>query len=279
MPRPELPALRSLAWVYCSVTQRLALTTLSAIEREIGASTRPGLEHPVAHARLAWWREECERTARGRPGHPLTRELLALFAPLGAAPLASLPGLVDTAAWDLAGATFETGRELVGYCERWSAALIAPLVRLAAPDSPLAQAHDLGVKLRQIEMLLSLARDARAGRLRLPLDELERAGVSPESLARPPWPPALTELLRARHRELRAALGVTVEALPPFVRQRLRGVIVWAALACIASARAEKRLPHASRPRDQQAPLDGWRAWRAARQVDSPREPGRARAS
>ena len=276
MPRPELSATRRLAWLYCSAPQRLALSSLTALEQEIGASLRPGVDHQIAHARLDWWREECERTAHGRASHPLTRELAALFSPMGAEPLKGLTGLVDTAVWDLSGATFEQRQELTAYCQRWSAAVLAPLIRLAVPDvraaSPQMDVHalalSLGVSLREIELLLALASDARAGRLRIPLDELERAGVHPASLAQPPWPGALVDLLRERHRELRSALGEALEAVAPSVRKPLRGLIVWAALVCTASARAEKRLPKASAPRDQHAPLDGWRAWRAARRVD-----------
>jgi len=276
MPRPELSATRRLAGLYCSAPQRLALSSLTALEQEIGASLRPGVDHQIAHARLDWWREECERTAHGRASHPLTRELAALFSPMGAEPLQGLTGLVDTAVWDLSGATFDQRQELTAYCQRWSAALLPPLIRLALPDTRAAQVDvqplSLGVSLREIELLLALAFDARAGRLRIPLDELERAGVPPESLAQPPWPRALGDLLRERHRELRSALGGALEALAPSVRKPLRGLIVWAALACSASARAEKRLPQASGPRDQHAPLDGWRAWRTARRVD--RYPG-----
>jgi phytoene synthase len=281
MRRPELSPTRSLAWLYSSTAQRSAIAALTALEREIGSSLRPGLDHQVAHARLAWWREEFVRTAGGHPTHPLTRELAALFAspgpaPLpGSAPLAGLDGLVGTAVWDLSCATFETRRELTGYCERWSAAMIAPLVSLAslalpvAASVPAAQVQALGVSLREIELLLALASDARSGRLRVPLDELERARVSPESLARPPWPPELVELLRRRHQELRAALGATLAALGPDARQALRGLIVWATIACAASARVEKRLPQESSARDHDAPFDGWRAWRAARRVNA----------
>jgi len=268
MPQPELSATRSLAWLYSSATQRLAITALTALEREIGESLRPGLDHHVAHTRLAWWREECARTAQGYPNHPLTRQVSALFAPLGAQPLEGLGGLVDTAVWDLSCATFNTRPELTAYCERWSAAVIAPLMRLALPGDPPPHARAFGVSLREIELLLALAPDARAGRLRLPLDELERAGVLPESVARPPWAPALAALLRDRHHELRVALGDAVGSLPSELRRPLRGLIVWATMACIASARAEKRLPRESRPRDHHAPLDGWRAWRAARRLD-----------
>ena len=270
MPPPDLSPTRSLAWLYSSTGQRPALAALSALETEIRASLRPGLDHQVAHARLAWWGEECARTAEGRPVHPLTRELAALFAspgsaPLRLAPLAGLAGFVDTAVWDLSRATFDTRSELTGYCERWSAAMIGPLVSLALPDSPAVPASALGVPLREIGLLLALAADARSGRLRVPLDELERTRTPPESLAQPPWPPALAELLRQRHRELRESLGAALQALPPAARPALRGLIVWADLACVASARAERRLPQASTARDHHAPLDGWRAWRAAR--------------
>ncbi|HEY1873290.1 MAG TPA: squalene/phytoene synthase family protein [Steroidobacteraceae bacterium] len=277
MRQPDPSPTRRLAWLYSSTVQRPVLAALLALEREIGASLRPGLDHQVAHTRLAWWREECARTAQGSPAHPLTRELVALFAPpapapvgsgaVGSAPLAGLAGFVDTAVWDLSCATFETRRELTGYCERWSAAMIAPLVSLALPDVPTAQARALGVSLRETELLLALAADARSGRLRLPLDELERAHLTPESLAQPPWPPALAELLRHRHQELRASLDAALDALPPAARPALRGLIVWATLASTALVRAEQRLPRESTARDHHAPLDGWRAWRVARRV------------
>src|SRR6516162_6378626 len=215
MRQPELSATRRLAWLYSSAQQRLAIAGLTALEREIGASLRPGLDHQVAHTRLEWWREECARTAHGHPTHPLTRELAGLFAPQGGAPLHDLGGLVDTAVWDLARATFDTRPELAAYCERWSAAMIVPLVRLAAPGSSFAQVPALGASLREIELLLSLAADARAGRLRVPLDELERAQVPPETLAHPPWPAPLATLLHKRHAELRAVVAAAVEALTP----------------------------------------------------------------
>jgi phytoene synthase len=266
--RPELPPARRLASLYSAPALRQALAALTALEREIGASLRRGIDHQLAHTRLAWWREECGRTAAGHATHLLTRELSALFVPLRTQPPAGLAGLVDAAVWDLSCATFDTRRELRAYCERWTAAVIAPLVQLAAPDTPAAHMQALGVNLREIELLFALGADARLGRLRLPLDELAAAQVAPECLARPPWPHALTELLRRRHRELRTALTDTVDTLPAEPRRALRGLIVWVSLDCTASMRAEARLPGESRPRDHQGPLDGWRAWRAARRVD-----------
>src|SRR6516225_6124755 len=94
---PDASAARALAWLYSPPLQRPALEALCGIEGEIAASVAPGLDHQVAHARLAWWREECTRCAAGRPAHPLTRALGECFAGRDRAPLAGLAGLVDTA--------------------------------------------------------------------------------------------------------------------------------------------------------------------------------------
>jgi phytoene synthase len=268
---PEASAARTLALLYSTVAERPVLAALWAIEKEIGASLRSGLDHQVAHSRLAWWREECTRCAAGQPRHPLTRSLRAALPPGATGALGGLTGLVDAAAWDLAAATFGTRRELRAYCERWAGAVIAPLLELAAPAAPSATARELGAALRELELLAHLARDARAGRLRLPLDELAALRAEPAAVARPPWPPPLAARLRERHQELRAALGAAVRSLTPAVQPALRGLLVWAALACAHSRRAAQRLPAAPAGSDHHSPLDAWRAWRAARRADAGR--------
>lgn len=265
--KPDSGSARALAWVYSPAAQQPPLAALCAIEREIGANLRPGLDHQVAHARLAWWREECARCVQGSPSHPLTRELRASVPPAALPALAGVAGLVDAAVWDLATATFGTRRELDGYCERWSTAMVTPLACCAVPPLAAGTARELGRNLRELELLLALAGDARAGRIRVPLDALERAGVAPEELAQPPWRDALAGLLRERHRELRAALAAGVHALTPAGQAGLRGLVVWAAVTAGHSLRAEQGLPRAGFMREPHLLLDGWRAWRAARRT------------
>lgn len=261
---PKGGGARALASIYCPADQRALLGALLGIEREIGASLRAGLDHAIAHARLAWWREELARAATGRPGHPLTREVGLRLAAAAPACLAALAGLVDLAEWDLACATFTARAEVTDYCERWGAAILVPLATHTAAAAAL---RAIGTSLREIELLLSLPADAHVGRVRLPLDELEPLGVSPGQLARPPWPQPLAQLLRARHGELRTALAAGVAWLAPAVQPALRGVIVWAALAARHSARSARRLPYASLAGEHHALLDGWHAWQAARRA------------
>ncbi|HEX4269167.1 MAG TPA: squalene/phytoene synthase family protein [Steroidobacteraceae bacterium] len=262
--KPEADTPRFLAWLYSTPAQQPVLAALCAIEREVATSLRPGLDHQVAHTRLEWWREECARCAAGSPAHPLTRELrgdLQRLAPAARVDsvLAELSGLTDAATWDLARATFEHRAELTAYCRRWAAAMVAPL------GAPEVDWTDFGAALRELELLGHLARDAGAGRVRIPLDELEQAAVAPQAVATPPWPRGLVEILQRRHQTLRRQLAAAVAGLAPPIQQSGRGILVWAALAWQASHRAERALPRAAGASIASAAAANWRAWRAAR--------------
>jgi phytoene synthase len=254
---------RYLAWLYSPEAQQPVLAKLCEIESEIAGSLRPGIDHHVAHARLQWWQEECERCAQGRPVHPLTRDLVKEYGAAATqqpSPLAGLSGFVDTAVWDLAGATFETRKELAAYCERWAAAMFE-----TAAAQVVLRWRVLGAAVREIELLADLAREAHAGRVRIPLDELDRAGLEVSSVAKPPWPGPLVTLLRERHEALRATVRESIAALGREEQARFRGLLVWAALSWQQSARAQRALPGIILPRRYHALADGWLAWRAAR--------------
>ena len=278
--KPEAHTPRFLAWLYSTPSQQPALAALCGIEREIGESLRAGADHHVAHTRLQWWREECHRCAAGNPAHPLTRELRAhLQRPASAAGvdahLAGLSGLVDIATWDLASATFARREELTAYCRRWSAAMVTPLASGDDGEAPTGAAETgwsaLGATLCELELLGRLAADARSGRLRIPLDELEQAGLAPGAIATPPWPRELVAILRARHQTLRQQLAGAVAGVSPAAQQSSRGLLVWAALAWQASLRAERSLPHPPRASIARAAAANWLAWRAARAAASGR--------
>lgn len=282
---PDWHPARYLASLYSTPNERVVLDALFGIESEIVASLQGGLDHNVAHIRLQWWREECERTARGAPVHPLTRALAAAST----SSLDGLSGFVDTAVWDLANATFETRRELTAYCERWATAMVvtAGTVTWGRADAPRATPADsppratpadtpsrtawlaIGVAMHEIEMLANLASEAQSGRLRVPLDELERAGVEPERIAKLPWPTELTPILTGRHEALRAQLARGVADVARTDQLIGRGLLVWTALAWRRSIRAQQALPGLASASRLETVADGWLAWRAARRATS----------
>jgi 15-cis-phytoene synthase len=260
---------RYFAWLYSGERMQAILKPLFGIEAQINAALQPGLEHSVAHARLTWWAEEAQRLRAGAAVHPLCRELLAL-QPAGSTAGPDLSGLVDVAIWDLASATFETGKELAGYCDRWAHAVTQLAAGWTVPElpPPLTQefARSLGVALCELDMLIALQHSARVGRVRLPLDELAALDVPPDALSQTPWPRALTERLRERHRQLRGQLAAScAQPSLPGQRAALRGLLVWANLMQQHSRRAEGALPRTWRRSRWDGIGDALRAWRAAR--------------
>jgi phytoene/squalene synthetase len=285
---PELQSARYFASLYAAPAERPALDALFGIEREVFDSLRPGLDHHVAHTRLQWWREECERAARGGAAHPLIRTLITALGDSHAKSipqLAGLCGIVDVATWDLASATFETRRELEAYCQRWAAAMIEPLVAAAMPGAStstggaagsadlLASAQrsaawqELGAAICEIELLAGLARDANTGRIRLPLNELESANVDTNALAKQPWPETPAALIRSRLTSLRADIERSVSGLSREYQQALRGLLVWASLSWRAAQRMENALPNRLQPGRFDGISEAWYAWRIARRA------------
>jgi phytoene/squalene synthetase len=268
VPPVEAGSARYFAWLYAGAARREPLELLLTIEREIETSLRAGLEHHVAHLRLEWWREECARFARGTPVHPATRRLRELAGDRAAT--FDLRGLVDAAAWDLAAAPGDTRAELEGVCDRWARAMIVPFA-LAGAHAPQGSVETetalrrAGRALREMEQLRALASDARIGRLRLPLDELDALGVAPRALATPPWPEPLNQHLRARFAALRRACADAWGTLDSSLRASLPGLAAWCAVEAASSGRAAARLPQPWQERRRHALSNAVRAWRAAR--------------
>jgi hypothetical protein len=121
--------------------------------------------------------------------------------------------------------------------------------------------------VREIEMLSHLAREAHYGRLRVPLDELESVKADPGVLAKPPWPAAVVELLRARHQSLRGEITRALGEVDREQQPDVRGLLVWAALARRSSQRAERALPDRLLMGKFDAIADAWFAWRIARRA------------
>ncbi|KQT57253.1 phytoene synthase [Methylobacterium sp. Leaf456] len=134
----------------------------------------------------------------GRPeNHPADRALadvLAAHAIPEALPRALLEGL----AWDTQGRRYATLSELSAYGARVAGAVGAmmSLVMGVRESAALARACDLGVAMQFTNIARDVGEDARAGRLYLPLDWLDEAGIDPAAfLAEPQATPALRNIV------------------------------------------------------------------------------------
>ncbi|GJE28546.1 phytoene/squalene synthase family protein [Methylobacterium organophilum] len=145
-------------------------------------------------AAVARLRERLRLAYAGRPGnHPADRALAAIVA-RHAIPEALPAALLEGLAWDAEGRRYADLPALSAYAARVAGAVGAMMCLIMGTRDPkvLARACDLGVAMQLTNIARDVGEDARAGRLYLPLDWLDAAGLAPdELLARPQPSPAL----------------------------------------------------------------------------------------
>ena len=140
-----------------------------------------------------------DRAALGRPADsPVDRAFARVLAETGM-PRELPDALIEGLAWDADARRYATLGDLVSYAARVAAAvgaMMCVLMKARAPEM-LGWACDLGVAMQFTNIARDVGEDARAGRLYLPLDWLEEAGLDPDRLlAEPAFSPALGAVVR-----------------------------------------------------------------------------------
>jgi phytoene synthase len=225
----EAPALR-LALAFAPAGTATLIELVWAIDAEIASSARAGIDHGVAHARLAWWHGEIERLAAGRPSHPLCRRLLALA---GAAPdYAAFAARVTAAELALVGYAPAGLDELDAWFDRADGAReILAAQAIVRERQPLLTAYGRALG-RGLGLAAALARNDA-----LLLGDLERGALAARA---------------------RTALQEALSALAPADRAAQR----------VGLVRADLALDQLDRPDRTAAPLRQlWLAWRSARRA------------
>jgi phytoene synthase len=134
-------------------------------------------------AALAALRERIVRACAGRPlPDPADRAFAAVAARCAIPPELPL-ALLEGLAWDVAGRRYASLDALTDYAVRvaGTVGMMMALVMGARTPEALARACDLGVAMQFSNIARDVGEDARAGRLYLPLDWLQAAGIDPDS--------------------------------------------------------------------------------------------------
>ena len=137
-------------------------------------------------------RDRLDLVYAGRPRNaPADRAFAAVVEEFDM-PRALPEALLEGLAWDAMGRRYDTLSDLRAYSARVAAAvgaMMCVLMRVRDADA-LARACDLGVAMQLTNIARDVGEDARAGRLYLPLDWLDEAGLDPEAFLADPQPSA-----------------------------------------------------------------------------------------
>lgn len=144
-------------------------------------------------------RERLDLIYAGRPeARPSDRAFAAVVQGFDM-PRALPDALLEGLAWDAMGRRYATLADLHAYSARVASSvgvMMCVLMRVRDPDA-LARAADLGLAMQLTNIARDVGEDARAGRLFLPLDWLQEAGVDPEGFLADPRPsPGLARVTR-----------------------------------------------------------------------------------
>lgn len=128
---------------------------------------------------LQAWREELRRVYHGVPRHPVSRALAASCGEFGI-PESSFADLIDGCEADLAFTPPCGQRELEQYCDLVATSMGRICLSVFAPTDPRATlwARDLSHALQVTNILRDVREDNERGRIYLPQEWLEDAGVA-----------------------------------------------------------------------------------------------------
>ncbi len=195
------------SFLFLPPVKRHAATALYAFCREVAdvATSDPAL----SRIKLAWWRTEVASAYHGDPQHPVARAL-ATAARNFNLPHEKLNEILSGREIDVMRERYADFASLKLYCERTMGIvgeLSAEIFGYADRNS-VAHARELGIAFQLTNIIRRIREDARQGKIYVPLDELERFGISISDVLACRETPRLSELIEfqiARAREFYAS--------------------------------------------------------------------------
>jgi len=219
------------SFLFLPEDKRRAITALYAFCREVDDVVDDSSDAATARATLAWWRQELAAAFHGTPQHPVARAL-ADVAPRFNLAEARLSEIIDGMQMDLDHHHYPTFDALQLYCHR-----VAGVVGLLSAEifgyqdrRTLEYAADLGLAFQLTNIIRDVGEDARRDRIYLPLDELERHGVSLDDIARSRETDSFRRLMEFQIERAQSYYRDAFAKLPAKDRRAQRTGIIMAAI-------------------------------------------------
>jgi phytoene synthase len=200
-------------WDFCRAVD-------DAVDQVVPEHERRGQLGPAAHAQaaahLTMWREELDAIYAGTAATPQGRGLQPFVQPFHL-PRRQFELLIDGVEMDLEHDRYATFAALTGYCRRVASTVGLICVEIFGYRDARARnyAEDLGLALQLTNIIRDVAEDLRSGRVYLPLEDLQRFGVSESDLKAGKVTPGIAALLRFECDRARGCYERAASELPP----------------------------------------------------------------
>lgn len=171
------------SFLFLPKDKRLAITALYAFCREVDDIADAEMDNKIKLVKLEWWRSEIESLFEGSAHHPVTQALTSHIKKFNLDKKYFLE-IIDGMEMDLQRVRFANFEELNLYCYR-----VAGVVGLLSASifgfkdaQTLKYAKKLGLALQLTNIIRDIYEDSLRDRLYLPLDELEKFGVTEKQI-------------------------------------------------------------------------------------------------
>jgi phytoene synthase len=219
------------SFLFLPPPRRRAITALYAFCREVDDVVDELHDEGVAQTKLAWWRQEIDRTFTGSPQHPVAQALVPVVREF-ALPEEHFQTVIDGMAMDLARTRYLDFAALELYCHR-----VAGVVGLMSAEifgytdrGTAGYARDLGIAFQLTNICRDVGEDARRGRIYLPQEDLSRFGVAPSALLRAEYSDAFRSLMAFEVERTQSWYDKAMAQLAPADRSAQRTGLIMAAI-------------------------------------------------
>jgi len=257
------------SFLFLPAERRRAITALYAYCREVDDVVDETSETQLAAAKLAWWRAEVANLFAGNPQHPVTKALSPFLKSFSISK-EHLGEIIDGMEMDLTQTRYLDWPGLERYCHR-----VAGVVGLLAAGifgyrdpRTLEYARELGIAFQLTNIIRDVGEDARKNRIYLPIEDLQKFGVTAADLLGARHSEAFVALMRFQAERARAWYAKALAALPAADRRAQRPGLIMAAIYRALLAEIEREGFQVLARRTSLTPLRklwiAWKTWLAA---------------
>lgn len=246
--------------------RRAAINALYAFCREVDDVVDECSEPQLAAIKLSWWKTELDRLFQGQAQHPVSKALAARMKDYGL-PQESFHEIIAGVEMDLTQNRYASWSDLDLYCDRVAGAVGLLSARIFGTVSPatLDYAITLGRALQYTNIIRDVGDDARKGRIYLPAEAMQQAGLDAGSILRFEHSPALSQLLHEMAGRAHQLYDKAIATLPAGERRAQRPGLMMAAIYRDLLRLLESESFQIMHQRISVAPARKlWLAWRTA---------------
>lgn len=258
------------SFLFLKGERRRAIMAFYAFCREVDDVVDETSDVGVARTQLAWWRDEVSRLFEGRPQHPVSRALAPHLSSFGLQ-RKWFNAIIDGMAMDLEQQRYADFEGLRLYCHRVAGVVGCAAAQIFGVTDPatLVYAEKLGLAFQLTNIVRDVGDDARLGRIYLPLEDLERFGVTPADILATRTPAGFTELMKFQADRARVSYREAFALLPAADRRSQRPGLMMAAIYSTLLTEIERDGFQVMRHRVALTPIRklwlAWRTWISAR--------------